>query len=250
MGNELYQLVAIDKFNNEYVIELNNDNKNNKGSLSFIDYGTSTFKNKEALATYLYNNKKIPTEEVYFSIRYYRNGPKYLPLIYDDKILKSVSKDIDNDRYNDFVFYVLKQLEVQLTNRVFFRYITTKNIENVKEDSNGNHLNQKLIDSIIEYYNVFIRNENIDSNRAELQYAILSEIFNYKQLRTLYMFMEEYSKKIDQIEVKYEKPNKKDTDDIPFIPPDIDYAYKQGGMDEVYSTFDLDDLENQGIRFK
>lgn len=253
MANELYQLVAIDKNNKEYIIELNNDNKKDKGSLSFIDYGTAFFKDSEALAIYLHRKGKIPTTDVYFSIKYFRNGPQYLPLIYNDSLMVNVIRNLDNDKYSEFVFYVLKQLEVQLSSDVFYRYITTKNIENGKQNSNGNYLNQKLINSIMEYYNVYIKGQRIDSNKAEVQHAILKEIWNYKQLRTLYMFLEEYSKKIENsVNIQQEEPSfeQKNEEELPDIPEAIDYAYKNGGMDGVYSSFDLDDLEKEGVKFR
>ena len=55
---ELYQLVAI-KDGNESVIELKNNNKNNKGTLEFIDSGTTRFQSKEHLAWYLNKEGKI-----------------------------------------------------------------------------------------------------------------------------------------------------------------------------------------------
>ena len=70
MGRELYQLIAKDKDNNEYVIELNNENSKNKGQLSFLDRGISRFENKQHLAAYLYEAKKIPTTDVKFYIKY------------------------------------------------------------------------------------------------------------------------------------------------------------------------------------
>ena len=42
---ELYQLVAISN-GIEYVVELKNDNKNNRGSLELIDSGTTRFQNE------------------------------------------------------------------------------------------------------------------------------------------------------------------------------------------------------------
>ena len=53
MVGELYQLVAIDKEGHEQVIKLNNENKNSKGFLFYIDSGTTYMKNHQSLVDYL-----------------------------------------------------------------------------------------------------------------------------------------------------------------------------------------------------
>lgn len=253
MERELYQLVAITNNNMEYVVELNNENKNNRGKLEFIDSGTARFKDQESLAKYLYNAGKIPTTEVSFAIKYNNKGPKYLPVIFSDKELAYVSKNVgDNDVYNDYVFHFLKLLEISLSDQVFYNYLIRINSRNEREARNGNYINQKLITSIIEYYNTYIKTNNIDANKADLQYSILKELYNYKQLRTIRMFYLNYKnvmKKENDI-IPTKDVNKTNIEEMPDIPEDIDYAYKNGGMDEVYSIADLDDLIANGVKFK
>ena len=253
MERELYQLVAITNNNMEYVVELNNENKNNRGKLEFIDNGTARFENELSLAKYLYNAGKIPTQKVGFAIKYNNKGAKYLPLIFNDKELTYVSKNVgDNDVYNDYVFHFLKLLEVSLSDSVFYNYLIRINSRNEREARNGNYINQKLITSIIEYYNTYIRTNNIDENKADLQYSILKELYNYKQLRTLRMFYLNYKnvmKKENDI-IPTKDVNKENIEEMPDIPDHIDYAYKNGGMDEVYSVADLDDLIANGVKFK
>ena len=253
MERELYQLVAITKNNMEYVVELKNENKKNRGKLEFIDNGTTRFKNEESLAEYLYNAGKIPTKEVIFAIKYNNKGAKYLPLIFNDKELTYVSKNVANDDvFPDYVFHFLKLLEVSLSDPVFYNYLIRINSRNEREVRNGNYINQKLITSIIEYYNTYIKTNNIDENRADLQYSILKELYNYKQLRTLRMFYLNYKniiKKENDI-IPAKDVNKTNIEEMPDIPEDLDYAYKNGGMDEVYNIADLDDLISSGVKFK
>lgn len=253
MERELYQLVAITKNNMEYVIELNNENKKNRGKLEFIDNGTTRFRNEESLAEYLYKVGKIPTKEVFFAIKYNNKGPKYMPLIFSDKELTYVSKNVgDTDIYNDYVFHFLKLLEVSLSEPGFYNYLIRINSQYSREARNGNYINQKLIVSIIEYYNTYIKTKNIDANKADLQYSILKELYSYKQLRTLRMFYLNY-KNIMQKEnevIPTKEVDKTNIEDMPDIPEDIAYANKNGGMDEVYSIADLDDLISNGVKLK
>lgn len=253
MQRELYQLVAITNNNMEYVVELINQNKNNRGKLEFIDSGTTRFSDETDLAQYLFNKGKIPTTNVKFAIKYNNKGPKYLPIIFADKELTYISKNVgDNDNFYDYVFHFLKLLEVTLSEPGFYNYLIRINSKNEKEFANGNYINQKLITSIIEYYNTYIRTNNIDANKADLQYSILKELYSYKQLRTLRMFYLNY-KNIMQKEnnVVYAKEvNKTNIQDMPDIPDDISDAYRNGNMDEVYSIADLDDLISGGIKLK
>ena len=117
---ELYQLVAISN-GIEYVVELKNDNKNNRGSLELIDSGTTRFQNERHLAQYLYDTGKIPTTDVRFAIKYRYDGNKYMPVIFNDRELFAISKNVgNNDIYNDYVFFFLKKLEAELNNPMFY----------------------------------------------------------------------------------------------------------------------------------
>ena len=257
MRNELYQLVAFDKNNIEYIIELNNDNKKNKGQLEFIDVGTTRFRDSKHLAEYLFNNGKIPTKDVTFSIKYLHNGDRYIPLIFNNSELYNVLKSNDIATYNDFVYIVLRKLETELSNRSFYKYLLTKNLKNRQINQNGNYFDMNLAKNINEYYNEYIATKNIDSDRSDIQIKILKELYNYKQLRTIYMFYIEYMKNKEQViqaqlfeKYNIETPLPEGYDHLPDIPDDIYEAYRQGGMDEVYSIVDGDDIFDKGFKFK
>lgn len=200
MGKELYQLVAKDKLGNEVIIELNNSNKKNKGSLELIDSGTTLFENKYSLSNYLFKKGKIKDIEVDFMIKYFHNGERYLPVIFNDKRLRGITKD--ETIKNDAIYIYLKHLEALLYSKGFYNYIISLNEKNNKQKTNGNYLNQKIINSIIEYYNLYVRTNDIDSNKYELQMVLLKELYNYKQFRTLYLFVEEYNNQKRESKVK------------------------------------------------
>lgn len=200
MGKELYQLVAKDKLGNEVIIELNNSNKKNKGSLELIDSGTTLFENKYSLSNYLFKKGKIKDIEVDFMIKYFHNGERYLPVIFNDKRLRGITKD--ETIKNDAIYIYLKHLEALLYSKGFYNYIISLNEKNNKQKTNGNYLNQKIINSIIEYYNLYVRTNDIDSNKYEIQMVLLKELYNYKQFRTLYLFVEEYNNQKRESKVK------------------------------------------------
>lgn len=257
MKNELYQLVAFDKNNIEYIIELNNDNKKNKGTLEFIDSGTVQFSDSEKLAEYLFNNGKIPTKDVTFSIKYLYKENRYLPLIFNNRELYNVLMSKDFTVYNDFMYVVLRKVEVELNNKHFYKYLVEKNFNNMKIKNNGNYFSLNLSKKFNEYYVDYVLTNDIDSNRADIQCKILNELRNYKQLRTVYMFYLDFIKNKDKIiesqlfeKYKLDFPVPEKYEHMPDIPEDIYEAYRHGGMDEVYSIADGDDIFDKGIKFK
>lgn len=210
MASELYQLVAIDRTGHEYVIELKNDNKNNKGQLNVIDYGTASFANEKYLANYLYNSGKIPTIDVSFSIKYSRNGVRYLPVIYNDGVFKHAVKDLDDKKYGDLQFYILTKFEEHLNHPDFYRFISLKNQKNSMQNSNGNYLNNKFIENMNNYYNSYIRTNNIDIDRSEFRIPLSNEISkSYKSFRTLYLFIKEYDQAFKEKVREYESSSEK-----------------------------------------
>ena len=60
----------------------------------------------------------------------------------------------------------LKLLEVSLSDPVFYNYLIRINSRNEREVRNGNYVNQKLITSIIEYYNTYIKTNEPELNRV------------------------------------------------------------------------------------
>ena len=182
MERELYQLVAITPNKMEYVIELNNENKKDKGTLAYIDSGTSRFVCVEQLIVHLFKQGKIPTVDVTFAIKYNRDGEKYLPIILNDKRLAYISKNINNKPYyEDYVFCLLKQVEVELEKGDFYYYLMDTNIANRKKYKCGNYLNNKLIEDIIIYYEAFVRLAE-KARKVDIEFGIQKELFNYKHI--------------------------------------------------------------------
>lgn len=271
MGRELYQLVAIDKNKNQYIIELNNENDKNKGNLEFIDKGTIRFVNEQQLAEYLYRKQKIPTTEVNFFIKYKHNGDKYIPVIYNDKNLQMFLSSNETKRY-DYILNFFRLMEIEFSKQYFYDFFVSENKDNSNKTNNGNYLNNKLFFDLLSYYDVYIQSENYESSRVDLQYSILNELFNYKQFRTLYQFyklyVQNFKENIEsvvddkpQINVDHNSNGLNDTlngtnifneyyKNSSDISDEIRHAYETEGMDGVYGIVDLDDLDAKGLRIK
>lgn len=259
MAGERYQLIAIDNLTKErYIIELRNDNKSSKGSLGFIDRGVSLFKNELELAGYLYKKGKLPTLNVTFTIMYKQKGEKYLPLIFQDNHINNIAKKVDNkiNYDDDFVYYVVRLLLAKLSDENFYDYIRRENKKNQRAIHNGNYVNNKILDDIIEYYYSYIVPNNIDANSALIQYSLLNEFTQYKQLRTLYYLMKSYDMQHKSTTELEEDRTILLEEYLNFLPDETDFGlgikekkyelvkslYNHGGMDEVYSNYDLDDI--------
>lgn len=260
MARELYQLVAFSS-GIEYVIDLNNDNKNNRGSLEFIDSGTSRFPSEKKLAEYLYENGKIPTKNVKFAIKYMHEGPKYLPVVINDLQIAALTNS-DNQKlkemallqnmevdFGQYVFRLVARIETEMFNKEFYKTLLSINSKSKKRYRSGNYLNSKLMRALNEYFTAFVLPNDDYSNRTEIRLEILNELYSYKQLRTMHLFYNEYilkhKEKEDNIVIGV--PN---YEELPDIPDYIASAYRYGGLDEVYSVADLDDLESKRIRFR
>lgn len=261
MASERYQLVAIDNVTKErYVIELRNSNKNDKGSLGFIDRGVSVFKDQLELARYLFKKGKIPTLNVSFFIVYNQKGEKHLPLIFNDPCINNVSKRTDNKlSYNDdFVYYTVRCLLAKLSDENFYQYIKRENKRNQRSAYNGNYVDNKILDNIIDYYYEYIVPYEIDANSATIQYSLLKEFTQYKQLRTLYYLIKQYDLQqknnsetyetisFDEYMTSYYQPQ----EDSGFGIKDSKYDavkgdYDKDGMDGVYAVYDFDDIYDE-----
>lgn len=259
MANERYQLVAVDNVTRQrYVIELRNSNVNDKGSLGFIDRGVSLFKDELQLSMYLYNKGKIPTLNVSYTIIYQQKGEKTLPLIFDDAHISHIAKKTDNkiNYDDDFVYYVVRILLMKLSDENFYRYIRKENKKNQRSAKSGNYVDNKILDNIIDYYNGYIVPNEIDASSITIQYSLLKEFTQYKQLRTLYYLIKNYDK------MQKARPYVEETisldeylrslsleDSGLGIREDkyelVRNIYNRGGMDEVYATYDLDDIYDE-----
>lgn len=195
MSHGIYQLVAINPQGKEYVIELNNDNKNNRSSLDFIDSGTSRFAKEQDVIDYLVFKQKIPKEELNLKIRYARNKQmRYMPLIYANNEITQVAKNIDDiGKYNNFVYAFLKRIETEMfSNNDFFYFIKSLNERYENEKDSGNYLNNKVMGLLTEYFYTYVKPYNIEADKSEIQYDLLKQFYNYKTLRTLYTYHIEY----------------------------------------------------------
>ena len=264
MGRELYQLIAIDKNNNQYVIELNNENKNNKGILEFIDFGTVRFRDEKHLTEYLYSKGKIPTKDVKIFIKYKHNGDKYLPIIYNDPDLKFYLS-LDEAGKIDHVERFFRLIQIEFEKLKFYNFFLTENSCNSKEVNNGNYINNKLFYDLIAFYDEYIKYKRYGQERTNFQRSIIKELSNYKQFRTMYQFYKSYFQnykinvEVDEREFSQVIHDNKgqqindgnifndNVEDFPEIPDDILNAYKANGMDGVYGIVDLDNLAALGI---
>lgn len=272
-----YQLVVIDNNSKqEYVVELKNDNKDNKAPLGFIDHGLSRFENDYELAKYLFEKGSIPTLNVTFKVKYKAKGKdNYLSPIYYDPYIYNVSKRADNkvDAYDSFLEFVIRTLLIYLSEAEFYDFLLEQNRKNRKRKYSGDFVDNRVINTVVDYYNMFILPHNIDANSAEIQYTLLKEFTQYKQLRTLYKFIRDY----DDTKEKIVEPafNLKaeqlcmddppinyylDESELEFIEPDfitiredlyekVWNLYQLGGMEAVYELYDLDDIyQKDGVQ--
>lgn len=261
MVREIYQLVAIDQNNNEYVIELTNDNKNNKGKLSFLDRGISRFSNSQHLASHLYESGKLPNVPVRFVIRYNYDGIKEIPLIFYDEELNSICKNVDNEAVmSDYALKYYLRLEEALKNDGFYNYLMFMNEKNVSNKKSGNILHNRLIANISRFYKNFVLLENPNSEKVEIQYDIMKDLMNYKQLRTLHYFYKSYTnrnlKEVEEAnesvkhETTFESLLERESKKVSEVPEHLQKAYEQGGMDDVYALVDGDEVIEKGYKFR
>lgn len=269
-----YQLVAIDNATNtEYVVELNNDSKENKAPLGFIDHGLSRFKDDYSLAKFLYEKGVIPTLNVTFKIKYRANKKdNYLTPIYNDAYIYHVSGRVDNkvDAYDDFLLFVIRTLLIYLSKEDFYDFVLKENRKNGRRKYSGDFVDNRVINTINDYYNMYIVPKHIDANSAEIQYTLLKEFTQYKQLRCLYKFIKDYDNTKEKIiepafNLKAEqlamtdppfnyfldasKEEFKEPDSITVREDLYDKVlrlYELGGMEAVYEIYDLDDIYQTG----
>lgn len=258
---ERYQLVAIDEKNNEYIIELNNDNKNNKGTLNFLDSGISRFQNEQHLATYLYKQGKIPNVPVKFVIRYNNMGVKELPLMFFDSELYTLSKIANNNAFlTEYALKYYLKLENALKDEEFYNYLMIINSKNTQDQKNGNFLNEHLITNISNLYKNFIIIPNPTSEKVEIQYSIINDLTNYKQLRTLHYFYQSYANRFvkgnivnetkETKKATFESLLQRESNRTSDVPEELQSAYNENGMDGVWAVADADEIIGNGYKFK
>lgn len=263
MRGEIYQLVAIDKYNNEKVIELNNNNKDSKCLLSFIDSITTSIPNEEALILYLIEKGKIDNKNVRLVIRYNYSTTKYLPVIYNESELNSIALRATNEKdRKSYANFFIDKITLLSADYDFGNYLIALNNSIFSEISNGNYLNNHILEEFERFYSVLSYSYgDEDLSRKEKNKNNLKKcISDYKSIRTLYIFYNHYlntkgnktseNAKYDIPEcVKYIVPREEIKEEID-IPEYLQKAYKQGGMDAVYALIDNDEVIRKGYKFK
>jgi len=252
MGEKnMYQLVAInDNTNEEIVIELKNENKE-KGPLRLIDMGTTYFKNSEDLASYLYKEGKIPNLNYTFAVKYLRNGFKYLPVAYNNSSLRIITKIDSEEKYSELVFSYFMQLKNDILDKKFYRYIMNKQETGKSIYNSGDIISDELKQAIIEYYNAY-SGSNTNNKKTELQSRIIKELVQYKQFRTIHNWSKSY-KELVLSEKRQRTEEEKLKEFLPEVNEDnyaLAQAYKDGGMDEVYTLYDLSELDRLGAKLR
>ena len=262
MSGELYQLIAIDETGKEQVIELNNDNKNNKGLLSFIDSGTTYMENEQALIDYLMKQGKLDNQNVKFAIKYKNSGVRYLPIIYNDPEFRFVSLNAeDKTKLKHYAKYLIDKLDFYLSNSDLYDNILTLNDEIFSEISNGNYLDKHFLNKLRKYYETYGVAKEDFSYKEMFKKDLADGIKSYKIIRTLYIFykihlnsklnnksvLESNNYDIPQ-QLKYILPEEihKDVE----IPEEIQKAHDDGGMDYVWGIADTEDVVDKGYNFR
>lgn len=261
MVGELYQLVAIDKEGHEQVIKLNNENKNSKGFLFYIDSGTTYMKSKESLVDYLMMQGKISNPDVTFVIKYNNRGVRYLPVIYNDPELRNVSLcATDTKKMKHYVEYLFDKIDPEVCNSNFYNYISELNDDIFSQIINGNYLNTYIFEKLRKYNEMFgIVRENM-AYKEKYKRELVNLFDDYKSIRTLYIFYKCYinakSNNLNE-NIKYDIPECVQyilPDDVEDkgkeIPQHLQKAHEQNGMDGVYALEDNDELIQKGYKFK
>lgn len=267
-----YQLVAINnETNEEYVIPLKKGSKANKAPLGYIDSGVSKFASDAHMAQYLYAKESIPTTNVTFKIKYKANNKDYyLSPIYNDDDIKIVSKRAGNTlEMNDvFLEHEFNKLLIKLSKPGFYEFLLKKN-KNPK--NNGDCLNDKIINNIIEYFQE-MDSQNTLKISFSLENSFFKELRQYKQIRTLYIIMKEF----DELTIQSVQESKLESTQLITDLPLIDLflgesaddfkefksimvktnlydklfkLYELGGMEAIYEVYDLDDIyDKDGVQ--
>jgi len=262
MSGELYQLVAIDETGKEQVIKLNNDNKNDKGLLSFIDSGTTYMENEQALIDYLMKQGKLDNPNVKFAIKYNNRGVRYLPVIYNDPEFRFVSLNAeDKTKLKHYAKYLIDKIDFYLCNSDLYANILTLNDEIFSEISNGNYLDKHFLNKLRKYYEAYGITKEDFSYKEMFKKDLADGIKTYKTIRTLYIFYKIHlNSKLDNKsllesnnydipqQLKYILPEEiqKDVE----IPEEIQKAYNDDGMDGVWRIKDIDDIGDKGYKFR
>ena len=263
MSGELYQLVAINEQGVEQVIELKNDNKNNKGFLSFIDSGTTLMENERMLIDYLIKQGKIDNPNVTFAIKYNNRGIKYLPVVYNNPELRFLSLNAKDEKIlKAYARYLIEKIDNEICNSDFYQNILALNDEIFQQISNGNYLDKHFLEKLRRFYEPFGLLKEGVSEKEHYKKELCDSLKTYKTIRTLYLFYKihlscklnnqsiEDNHEYDIPEVlKYLIPEES-KESVNDIPQELQKAYDQGGMDAVWAIADSEEIIGKGYKFK
>lgn len=262
MSSEIYQLVAIDQTGKEQVIELNNDNKNDKGLLSFIDSGTTYMENEQALIHYLMRQGKLDNPNVKFAIKYNNRGVRYLPVIYNDPEFRYVSLNADDEiKLKHYASYLINKIDFVFCNSDFYSNILILNNEIFSEISNGNYLDKHFLNKLRKYYEAYGIIKEEFSCKEDYKKDLADGLKTYKTIRTLYIFYKIHlSSKLNNKNILesnvYDIPKElkyiisEEIKEAKEIPQEIQKAYDVDGMDGVWGIKDAEDIVDKGFNFK
>lgn len=262
MSGELYQLVAIDETGKEQVIKLNNDNKNDKGLLSFIDSGTTYMENEQALIEHLIKQGKLDNPNVKFVIKYTNRGIKYLPVIFNDPEFRFVSLNAeDKTKLKHYASYLINKIDFIFCNSDFYSNILILNSEIFSEISNGNYLDKHFLNKLRKYYEAYGIIKEEFSCKEDYKKELADGLKTYKSIRTLYIFYKIHlSSKLNNKNIlesnEYDIPPKlkyvifEEFQENKEIPEEIQKAYDRDNMDGVWAIADAEDIVDKGYKFK
>jgi hypothetical protein len=263
MSVERYQLVSIDENNDEVVIELNNENKNNRSTLSFIDSGTAYMQSEEDLIKYLIKEKKIINQNVKFAIKYNLNGARYLPIIFNDPEFRFVALNAEDEKkLKEYARFLIDKIDSELCNSNFYSNMSELNIEFFSQISNGNYLDKHVVEKLRRYYEAYGIMREDRYYREMFKKDLVSSLKSYKTIRTLYIFykihlncksnnksvLENTEYDIPQM-LKYPYQIKQDKDRIE-VPEELKKAYDNNGMDGVWAIADSEEIITGGYKFR
>lgn len=262
MSGELYQLVAIDQNGKEQIIKLNNDNKNDKGLLSFIDSGITYMQNEKTLIDYLIAQGKLANQNVRFAIKYNNRGVRYLPVIFNDPEFRYVSLNAQDEiKLKRYARYLIEKIDFELCNSNLYSNILELNHEIVSQISNGNYLDKHFLDKLRRYYDAYGIIREDFSYKEKFKKDLADSLKKYKTIRTLYIFYKIHlSSKLNNKSViennEYDIPaelkyiTSEEDNMTQEIPQELQKAYDNYGMDGVWAVADSEEIITNGYKFK
>lgn len=159
----------------------------------------------------------------------YQSGPKYLDLILKNNlnysflsILENTSGAYIDDRVDAF-------------NIMINNFINSVTVDEIKFLRNQGYINKKTFFDLLDY------KKGLNEDKKEIYYDIKRDLKRYLEFRKLYIGIQKYrnKSKVKEDEMK----NIISTGD-----EYLNDLYNKGDLDEVYGSYDIDDLRNiEGI---